>query len=249
MSPGRAAKVQARIKARADKEVEKFRRFASGFAPRHCPICDYEGMFTPFGMPPRIDAHCPSCGSLERHRLYALLIARQTPFGVEDRVLHFSAKHDFGRLVQPLVGEYVTTEIRPSTEPDIVLDIEAIDLPDGRFSRVICNHVLEHVDHRKALAELFRILTPGGRAFLTTPVIEGWGETYENPDVEDRRGRILHFGQQDHSRLFGSDLRDFIREAGFSLSEFTATEPDVHKHGLWRGETIFIARRPEVEAA
>ncbi len=126
----------------------------------------------------------------------------------------------------------------------LVLNIEAIDLPNQSFTAVICNHVLEHVDDEKALSEIHRIVQPGGRAYLTTPVIEGWRQTYENPGIDGKPQRTLHFGQHDHVRMYGADLRQRILAAGFDLREFTAEEPDVHRHGLWRGEKIFIATKP-----
>lgn len=240
----RKAQIKATIETRAAKQVERFAAMAQGVTPRRCSVCGYRGMFTPFGNPPRIDAHCAGCGSLERHRLYALMIKQEAPFGPDDTVLHFAAEPHLRRLVRPIVARYETAEIRADLKPDHVLNIEAIDLPDESYSAVICNHVLEHVDDAAALSEIFRILKPGGRAFLTTPVIEGWDATYENPDMTSRTQRILHFGQGDHVRFYGSDLRQRIADAGFALSEFTATEPFVHIHGLMRGEKIFIATRP-----
>jgi ubiquinone/menaquinone biosynthesis C-methylase UbiE len=126
----------------------------------------------------------------------------------------------------------------------MVLDIERIDQPDATFDMVLCSHVLEHVDDRRALGEIFRILRPGGTAVLMTLVIEGWPETYENADVQSAAERDLHFGQADHVRYFGSDIRRRIAAAGFELTEFRAVEPFVARHGLMRGETVFVARRP-----
>ncbi|MET4322935.1 hypothetical protein ABIC02_006724 [Bradyrhizobium sp. RT5a] len=48
-------------------------------------------------------------------------------------------------------------------------------------SKVLCSHVLEHVD-----AEMHRILAANGVALLMTPIIEGWPDTYENPAIIDR---------------------------------------------------------------
>ena len=45
--------------------------------------------------------------------------------------------------------------------------------------------------------------------------------------------------------LFGADLRRRVKDAGFLLSEFTAVEPYVARHGLCRGEEVFIATRPK----
>jgi hypothetical protein len=41
-----------------------------------------------------------------------------------------------------------------------------------------------------------------------------------------------------------TNLRDRIRAAGFTLTEYTAIEPDVLTYGLTRGETLFIATKP-----
>jgi SAM-dependent methyltransferase len=109
---------------------------------------------------------------------------------------------------------------------------------------VICSHVLEHVDDSRALPELFRIIAPGGSVILMFPIIEGWDRTYENSTIQSPADRILHFGQRDHDRYFGRDIRDRIQGAGFSIEEFTAEEPLVHKHGLVRGEKVFVARKP-----
>jgi hypothetical protein len=51
-------------------------QFSSPRLPRHCPICDYRGVFISVGHPPRWDARCPGCGSRERHRLTELWITR-----------------------------------------------------------------------------------------------------------------------------------------------------------------------------
>ncbi len=148
-----------------------------------------------------------------------------------------------------MAGTYETADIQSSTHTNHVVNIETLDLPDASFDRIVCNHVLEHVDDRAALAELFRVLSPGGLAFVTTPVIEAWAETHEDSSILEPRDRRLNFGQADHIRLYGRDLRDRFRAAGFELGEFVACEPDVRNHGLSRGETVFVARKPLKKAA
>ena len=128
-----------------------------------------------------------------------------------------------------------------------MVDIERIALPDASADLIVCSHVLEHVDDNRALAELFRVLRPGGTLVLLTPVVEGWQQTYENPAILDPQQRQLHFGQEDHVRYFGADLRMRIRRAGFELDEFSAIEPNVSRYSLIRGEKVFVARRPDAE--
>jgi predicted SAM-dependent methyltransferase len=84
---------------------------------------------------------------------------------------------------------------------------------------VICNHVLEHVDDRKALTEIMRILAPGGMLVASVPIIEGWDTTYEDVAIKDPEDRALHFGQSDHVRWYGRDFRDRLKAAGFEISE------------------------------
>lgn len=50
-----------------------------------------------------------------------------------------------------------------------VIDAQSIPYPDQHFEAVIANHMLYHVpDRPKALAEIRRVLKPGGRLFATT---------------------------------------------------------------------------------
>jgi SAM-dependent methyltransferase len=226
------------------RQIDRVVAAARGVHPRSCPICGHHGLFAMFGDPPRYDARCPRCGSLERHRLFALWMDRAGAFGAGQAVLHFAPEPQLSRRIRPLVARYETADLsrrRPVTHH---VAIEATGLPAGSFDRIVCNHVLEHVDDARALAELYRLLVPGGIALLMTPVVEGWAATYENPEITTAAARRLHFGQSDHVRIYGRDLRDRIRAPGFRLAEYTAVEPDVHRFGLIRGETLFIATKP-----
>ncbi len=238
----------ARIDKWAKMAIRRFRQDAYGVHPRHCPICGYYGSFVPFGSPPRLDARCGSCGSLERHRQFVLYGSSADVLGPDHRVLHFAPEPALTAFVRARVGTYETADLNPKMNVTHHVNIEDTGLPDASYDRIICNHVLEHVDDAKALSGFFRMLKPGGFAILSTPLIEGWAETYENPDVDGGPDRRLHFGQFDHVRYFGADLRDRIRAAGFTLDEITAVEPDVLTYGLLRGEKLFIARKPKARA-
>ena len=215
-----------------------------GVHDRNCPICGFNGRFTSFGSPPRWDAQCPQCGSLERHRLLYLAIDREHGFKPEAALLHFAPEFAVRQFVEPLVAEYVTTNIS-GQNVDLILDIQNLDLPNESYDVVLCSHILEHVDDNRALSEMFRILRPGGQCFVMTPVIEGWDRSYENAAVDGPKERDLHFGQLDHVRYFGSDIRDRIKSAGFMCSEFTAFGQDCVDYGLWRGEKVFVGSRPD----
>lgn len=212
---------------------------------RTCSICNETGYFRAFGDPPRWDAKCPSCGSLERHRLLALLL-KSRPDLIGGRLIHFAPEPNVAELVKPLASEYRSSDLF-MRGCDLALNLEKMDLDDNSVDVFIASHVLEHVADTKALGELYRCLKPGGLALIMVPIIEGWDRTYENSAVTSRRERTLHFGQFDHVRYYGSDLRDRIRAAGFALEEFTAEPEDCVQYSLTPGEKVFVARRSHEE--
>ncbi|MBC7103714.1 MAG: methyltransferase domain-containing protein [Parvibaculum sp.] len=213
-----------------------------GQIEHECTVCGYNGRFVAAGHPPRYDARCPECRSLERHRLLMLAFDRFHLIEEGKRVLHFAPEPVLQDYLRGRAGEYKTGDLAPG-RADFELDIEALDLPDESFDIVIVNHVLEHVDDAKALAELYRILAPGGILISTVPIIEGWDVSYENAAITTKADREIHFGQNDHVRYYGRDLRDRIRTAGFSLDEFVGSGLEVVRYGLLRGERVFIGRK------
>jgi SAM-dependent methyltransferase len=219
-------------------------KLVRGTGDKHCPICGFKGRFVAMGDPIRPDAQCPKCRSLERHRLFLLLLQRAPPIGKTTRLLHVAPEKALTRLLAERVGTYHTADLM-APKVDLRLDITAMpEIGTASYDAVLCSHVLEHVDDRAALAELFRILKPGGVLIAMVPICEGWATTYESPAITDPAQRALHFGQHDHLRYYGRDVRDRVTDAGFVLTEFTAGGEDAVRYGLNRGQTIFLARKP-----
>ena len=218
-------------------------RYAFGKFPRECPLCNYHGKFLGYGYPYICDIYCPQCGSLERHRL--LCLADQTNhFFLDKSVLHFAPEVAVRNLVQQGAPKsYVTADLF-AEGVDRKENIEALTIDDHSFDVVICLHVLEHVDDHAAISELYRIIKPKGLLIAMFPIVEGWQATYENMETSGPDARLLHFGQHDHVRLFGNDARQRLAAPGFVVDEYTAVEPFVSRHGLARGEKIFLCRKP-----
>lgn len=211
-------------------------------APRHCNICGYVGPFFPFGTPPRLDAGCPSCKSLERHRLLRLWADENLTQLQGRTILHFAPEPAVRSFIEPAAANYITADI-DARNVDHQVNIEEIDLGDGFCDVILCSHVLEHVDDRKALAELYRVLRPGGLLLMMTPVNWAWDETYENPSITSERDRLLHFGQSDHVRYFGADILGRIETAGFDVSLVRSLEPDASRYGLLRSDVLFLCSK------
>jgi SAM-dependent methyltransferase len=94
-----------------------------------------------------------------------------------------------------------------------------MDLADGSFDLILCSHVLEHVpDDGAAMAELRRVLAPGGLCLVLTPY-RPEVTTYEDPGITSPLDRMVAFGQQDHVRIYGNDLTDRLRGAGFEVED------------------------------
>lgn len=215
--------------------------FAGGTEQR-CPCCGQRGRFTAFGHPPRYGARCAGCESLERHRLLVLMDQRHALIHPGDRLLHFAPEPVLERYLRGRTASYVSADIAQG-RADRVENIETLSMPARSFDVVVCSHVLEHVDDERALSELSRVLAPGGRVLCMVPMIEGWDQTYENQAVSTGRERAQHFGQGDHVRYYGRDVRERIRAAGFELTEHTALGADSVEFGLLRGEKVFVATK------
>lgn len=91
-----------------------------------------------------------------------------------------------------------------------LVDTGALPLPDSCIDRVLLIHALEITEHpRDLLAEVWRVLTPGGKVVAVTPSRAGlWARVDSTP-----------FGHgQPYSR---SQLRDLMRETLFSPTHWT----------------------------
>src|SRR5262249_39299254 len=164
---------------------------------------------------------CPRCRSHPRHRAIALLLARGDLPGT--RLLHFAPEPLFDPVFARLPQiERVTADLYAPA--DLRLDITDMDLPDNSFDLILCSHAPERVpDDRAAMSELRRVLASGGVCLVLTPYRPGQ-PTYEDPSITAPLDRMVAFGQQDHVRIYGIDLSDRLRDAGFEVEDSTPVE-------------------------
>lgn len=107
-------------------------------------------------------------------------------------------------------------------------DLMALTYSDASFDLVLTSETLEHVaDVRVALAEIARILVPGGRHIFTIPVLPGVERTFARcgvgPDgvLEHKATPIRHPGGDIGYPVFtefGNDVIEIFENAGFRVA-------------------------------
>lgn len=177
---------------------------------------------------------CPNCGCNDRERHLRLYLERVGGLtaGRNGAVLHIAPELGFGPyLVEQFRPEvYVKGDLFPAEGDVTKVDVENMQFADATFTLVVCNHVLEHVtDPRKALREMFRVIAPGGRLICQTPFAGLLHKTFEDPGIQSDGDRLFFYGQEDHLRMFGSDIESLVLEAGFvgGLRSHDSLLPDV----------------------
>jgi SAM-dependent methyltransferase len=96
-----------------------------------------------------------------------------------------------------------------ATATAVRADLRALPFPDDSFDRVIASEVLEHIpDDAGAIAELARVLKPGGRAAVTVP---RWFPERVCWALSDE----YHANEGGHVRIYkASELSDRLEAAG-----------------------------------
>jgi SAM-dependent methyltransferase len=220
-----------------------------------CPICSRRTRaFERFGAPPRAGALCPVCGSLERHRFLFLYLERRvtTDEGPLD-LLHFAPEACLAALFSAREGvRYHSVDVEFSAA-ESRQDLTRLALRSASFDRVVCSHVLEHiVEDRAAMIELHRVLRPSGVAFVQVPLGREGRPTYEDPRITDPDERNRIFGQRDHVRIYGPDVRDRLAAAGFRVTVESCkalwSEQEIRRFGLLpvnaADDYLFVCQKP-----
>jgi SAM-dependent methyltransferase len=141
---------------------------------------------------------------VERRRILAFVAraAAQTPAGA--RVLDAGAGdapyRELFRGCEYRTADWAQSPHAGGRSADVVAPLDALPLGDDSFDAVLCTQVLEHVARPDAvLAELRRVLVPGGRLWVTVPFV---GELHEEP--------------HDYWRYTSHGLGRLVEEAGFA---------------------------------
>lgn len=215
-----------------------------------CPIC--AGHFRKFlaaGVNKRPNARCPRCGALERHRLFWLYA--QNLLTGPLKILHIAPEYFLQKSLRKLPNmDYLSADLK-SPLAMAKFDVTAIPLENEIFDVVLCSHVLEHVpDDRQAMREIFRVLKPGGWAYLQSPVDKSRAVTLEDATITTSAERRRVFGQADHVRVYGRDYVERLVEVGFSVKieayARTFSVEQITRYGLDVDDDLYIGVKPMV---
>ena len=166
---------------------------------------------------------CPNCSSFDRERHLKRWLDKLDLINNKiknKRVLHIAPEANIRKIIkssEPV--EYVCADLFPKDDEMTKVDITKIQFEDEHFDFIICNHVLEHIpEDYKAINELYRVLKTGGCAILQTPYSKKIDKSFEDSSINTDELRKEYYGQEDHIRIYGKDLFDRIKKAGFKLN-------------------------------
>lgn len=191
---------------------------------------------------------CPMCGAIDRDRLYRLYIDQ---FLGDDigRVIEFAPSVTLSAYLRSRTDvQYRSADLMMAAADD---KVDITDMPmysDGSVDFFICSHILEHVsDDQRALDELYRILAPGGRGIVMTPIAPE-GSFDEDPSVTDETEKWRRFCQGDHVRLYDrSTLCARIATSGFKVSALDHEafgDTTFARHGISPKSVLYVAHKP-----
>lgn len=199
---------------------------------------------------------CPRCYSTDRDRLLFLYLKHKTSYlQSNDKVLHIAPESSLKHLLQERSDLQYTSGDKFEEgyagyyyDRDVIqMDVTDIPYENDAFDLVICNHVFEHLnDDRKAMGEILRVLKPGGQAIMQVP----WSpliSVTEEKVYASALDREKHYGQFDHVRLYGTDYKSRLQEAGFVVQEHNPERDgwndDFDKYAINPLENIYVGHK------
>jgi hypothetical protein len=187
---------------------------AEEVSPAACNICRWTGAgFT--GQQHAESADCPRCGSIARERfhLHGLTPASD---GRRLRLLE-TAPRMHGTYAQAMERWFDYTELEPNYSGTPLGHLVGIrDLPDAGTDRILSAHDLQTVkDPDGLLAELHRVLAPGGVLLLQLPVLGATSSPLAAADTA---------APGTARWAFGVDVVERVEAAGFDVELLVTDE-------------------------
>jgi len=143
--------------------------------------------------------------------------------------------------------DYHPVDLFPNLYPAVATKpIDLMDMNDSeRYDVVYLSHVMEHVpDDTIVFSNLHRSLKAGGQAWILVPI---WDQPTKHGGLKmSAREREQHFGQWDHVRQYGADLKQKMESHGFCVDVHKAEQIDpktFSRLGLHRDDWVFCGTK------
>jgi SAM-dependent methyltransferase len=197
---------------------------------------------------------CPRCGASDRDRLYALYLKTRLPADdARFSLLDIAPSPPLSAFVRRKFQiSYKTADLLMEGIDDHV-DITRMDIyPAASFDAFICSHVLEHVqDDIQAMAELRRILKPGGWGIAMVPIELGLTGVLEDPAKNTEAERWKHFAQGDHVRMYSREgFVGRLERVGFTVQVLSCADEAERKEytrvGIDPCSVLYVAWKGQV---
>ncbi|WP_158244193.1 glycosyltransferase [Trinickia dabaoshanensis] len=196
---------------------------------------------------------CPKCGcgSSDRHLWLYIAVTGLLEAAPAMRVLHIAPEKAIEARIRRLGPlEYQAHERVRSGASQHGVDPQRLDFPSDYFDLIICNHVLDRVeDSARAIGELHRCLKPGGHLIAQTQYAPMLKYTFELATTPSMPLAMRCFGEPDRMRLFGADVAEHVRGAGFVGDLFPHSdvfgEGDSQAWGVDTNEPLFLFVKPD----
>lgn len=256
------------VKHKLHRSVRWVKHLGKARIPGHCLICDADvNLWYPHPQAKTLRSAfmaelesigsdlsiylCPNCGCNDRDRHvwgYMQSIGVLKTVIPSGRILHLAPESAVSAKLAALSqGLYIKGDLYPQPG-HMRINLERLPFLEASFDFILCNHVLEHVGNfDAALSELHRCLSYGGVLIAQTPFSPVLKRTFEANKPMSSSFCINYFGQQDHVRLFGSDIGSWFYSAGFCGgvldNALFFNESDTGYFGFNAREPLFIFGR------
>jgi Methyltransferase domain len=215
-----------------------------------CPVCQSAvRSFLPHGNPLRAHVKCPVCDSKACHRLCWAYFKQNTQLFQSGGVfLHVAPEAELGRWLRRqcrLRGmQYKSGDIRDRRRP---LNIEATGAPDASVDVLFACHVLNMVrEDRKTLAEIARILKPGGLAVIPVPLLPLGVRMKEVGPGGTDCDRLATFNDPLMYRAYDAETyRARVQAAGLEMREYRSRDVRAGEATKWQlgDECVQVAEK------
>lgn len=196
----------------------------------------------------RLAYQCPKCGASDRSRLYALYLNHYQ--AEASRFLDIAPAAHLTAFIKnlPWIIEYRSADLEMKDVDDTIDITNMAAYADAFFDFFLCSHVLEHIEEdERAMAELYRILKPGGRGITMVPINLGLSGDYEDPTKRSPEERWRHFGQNDHVRVYSKPgFIAKLTKAGFVVHQFDVGYfgTDIfNRHGIHPRSVLYVVEK------